>query len=236
MVATMATEAASETAANCDGRLVYVDDPSAVGDNYPLIMKTRRNLYVMRGKCFRLSGNEFRGSITFFTYSRAREGFNGTYGVLAVKSLRTFNIPTQSKKIKLTRTKGWYLPNGSQMVEQNSLDDFPISTSIADWNAMHTPPTPPELFDGLDVKWHAYPIADKLDGSTAWGDFWKESSNDFSNRVVTNYLLRFTINPEKGSQVPVPFYVMTPSSVERIDLSVESNIGSLTTTYIFILE
>ena len=231
------TPATSQT--DCDGHLVYVDDPSSVGDNYPLIMKTRRNLFVMRGRCFNLSGDEFRGSITFFTHSRAREGFDGSYGVLAIKSVRTFSGPTQSRKIKLTRTKGWYLPNGTQQdakTEVAGLSDVPISTSINDWNTLHTQPRPPELFEGLDVKWHAYPVADTAFNSTTWSDFWRESSGDLENRVITNYLLRFEINPDKSSQKRVPFYVMTPKGVQRIELSVESNIGSLATNYTFIFK
>ena len=240
LMSTIYAVAGNATAASdCNGRLVYVDDTSSVGDNYPLFMKTRRNIYVLRGSCFMLSGSEFRGSITFFTLSRAPEGFNGTYGELVVKSNRTFNVPTQSKKIKLSRNTGWYLPDPGHkdnMVIVPPLDDFPTATSVADWNALHSNPKKPELFEGLDIKWHAYPAEDRLISSTTWASFWNVASNDLDKRVVTNYLLRFGINPDKRSQSRVPFYVMTPKEVERVDLSVESNVGSLSTSYTFIFK
>lgn len=226
-------------AAECDGRLVYVDDPSNVGDNYPLFMETRRNIYVMRGRCFVLSGSEFRGSITFFTLSRAPKGFSGTYGELIIKSIRTFNIPTHSEKIALTRNKGWFLPDGTRddnMKAVPPIPDVPVGNSISDWDSLYTDPGKPEAFKGLNVKWHAYPAQDRLFSSLTWPDFWKLSARDYATRTVTNYLLRFSINPNERSRNPVPFYVSTPNTVKRVDLSVKSNVGSLNVHYTFILQ
>lgn len=236
--ALLAPVCAPASAEDCNGRLVYVDDPAGVGDNYPLFMKTRRNIYVMRGSCFQLSGSEFRGSITFFTFSRAPEGFTGTYGELAIKSIRTFRIPTQGKKIMLSRNDGWYLPDQRQdaMKPVPAVPDIPIAISVTDWNALYTDPKRPELFEGIELKWHAYPGEDKLISSMTWPDFWKLDSGDFDRRVVTNYLIRFTVNPATESRNRVPFYVNTPRDVERVDLSVQSNVGSLATNYTFVLK
>jgi hypothetical protein len=115
------------------------------------------------------------------------------------------------------------------------IDDQPIGISVSDWNALHTESKSPERFEGLGLSWHAYATEDKLIDSTAWADFWKlADASAFEKRIVTNYLLRFAINPDPASRVRVPFYVDTPNWVQQIDLDVESNVGSLATNYTFI--
>jgi hypothetical protein len=226
---------AGAACADCNGKLIYVDDLTSVGTNYPLVMKTRRNLYVMRGNCFYLSGGEFRGTITFFTFSRAPEGFSGQVAALVVKSIRTFAVPTQAKKIKLWRNEGWYLPDKADAMSVQRQVDATVGLSLDQWNSLYTNPKPPELFAGLGVPWHAYATEDKMINSTDWADFWKiTDANNAEKRITTNYLIRFDVNPDPDSRNRVPFYVDTPNSLQQLDLAVDSNIGSLASTFTFI--
>ena len=227
---------------DCSGRLIVTEDPGDARDPSIFIV-TSRNTYLLQGSCFVLDKGEFSRSMSFFILSRGPEGFEAPAGVLLIRSIRTFAVDTQPQKIKVYRNKGWYVP-GKPKQKMTTLAALgppprPVKTDPAAWYALHRRLDTPEAFGGkLGAPWHAYATEDRSISSTADSDqLWLLPDNrDFAKLVVTNYLIRFDINPDRTSSTPVRFSVDPLVGVDRIELGIRSNIGALASDLVFHLK
>jgi len=117
------------------------------------------------------------------------------------------------------------------------MDDEPYVGSLEGWNAAHSMSGDPlDFLDRLKVKWHAYAREDKAFPSTFLPEFWKiDRSFDRTHAVITNYLLRFDVNPSDTVST-IPFEVYLQREVTQIELTIYSNIEALSGQYRFVVE
>jgi hypothetical protein len=212
--------------ASACARPIEVDDAWEVQSSY-LILKSSISTYVIDNdhECFELERAEFHGELKFFILNRFPEVPLKT-GYVLIKSLRKFSVPSQKKKIKVSRGDGWFNDDGSPAI---FIDDEPLSLSIQKWNEAHSSPGSPKQFkDRLGIDWHAYADESKSMPSSDDVDFWQIPDNfDAANGIVTNYLVRFGINTDPNHRSYPPFKVYLQNYVQRIELNLEANIGSL---------
>jgi hypothetical protein len=107
--------------------------------------------------------------------------------------------------------------------------DKAVSISIPEWNKLHLKSKKPEDF-GKKLgprPWHAYATNDRLVSSADYPQFWSlpeglGADKQAEKQIVKNYLIRFDVN--RSGKSPVGFDVGAPPQLQRVELTLKSNI------------
>ena len=222
-------------AAECDGRVFEIDDLDRAIDFYSLYVQSRRGTnYGVIGNCAKLYDKEFRGQITFFVRNKFNNFKSVPVGILRVKSLRTF-AKEVGPRIKVSRPAGWYVPGEADpaiVKSSGELSDVEVKLTPSQWTDAHASDNVAGLNKKLGVPWHGYASPDMSLSSTDTRGYWNFSSDDAKHQTLTNYLIRF--DTAKNGQ-NIEFYAEVPQGLQRIDLSVDSNLGEIVSDYTFLI-
>jgi hypothetical protein len=225
------------------GAQIRCATPTVIDDSWSvkfshLILRSSKFNYVIDNNhdCFELERQEFYGKLEFRIINRFPSRPTTT-GYIFIKSVRTFSVSEQQEaKIKVSRGGGWYREDGSPGAE--SIDDRALRVPIQQWNIIHEKPGSPKDFNTqIGYSWHAFAEANKSLSSTEGDTFWKIPNRlEQTTGTITNYLLRFGVNPDEDKKSYVDFSVRSQPYVTRVELTMESNIGDLNNYYVFILK
>jgi hypothetical protein len=203
-----------------------------------LILRSSKFNYVIDNNhdCFELPRQEFYGKLEFRVINRFPSRPTTT-GYIFIKSVRAFSVSEQQEaKIKVSRGGGWYRDDGSPGAV--SIDDRALRVTVEQWNIIHEKRGSPEDFNTqIGYSWHAFADANKSLSSTEGETFWQIPNRlEQTKGTITNYLLRFGVNPDEDKKSYVDFNVRSQPYVTRVELTMESNIGDLNNYYVFILK
>ena len=223
-------------AEGCDGKVFEIDDLNRAIDFYPLYVQSRRGKnYGVIGNCAKLYDREFRGQVTFFVRNQFNNSESVPVGILRIKSLRTF-AKEVGPRIKVSRHAGWYVASEADpaVVKQSGeLPDIEIKLTPSQWTDAHAnSDNIAALNKKLGVPWHAYATLDMSLSSTDSRGYWSFNSDDAKHQTLTNYLIRFA-TAKNGQNIE--FYAEVPPGLQRINLSIDSNLDSIVSDYTFLI-
>jgi hypothetical protein len=159
-------------------------------------------------------------------------------GYVWIRSIRTFTT-APPVKFSLSRSLGWFTQNSLKggVSPGREMKFEPYKGSVESWNAAHADSgNPYDFYMRLNTAWHAYAVSDSTLPSSDFPEFWRvKDSFDRVHGVITNYLVRFTVNTDL-SVSPVPFQVFLQPEVRQIELEIESNLSPLSGRYTFIVQ
>jgi hypothetical protein len=218
----------------CNWRPKQIATPNDIRGT-TLVIKTSHDTLGIYDKCVTIVRRQF-GPTLFFQLVNRFPGLDGS-GYALIKSTKLMSV-AQKTKIALSRGKGWFLARGTPPAAAPArvMKYEPFYGTVEAWNAAHRDGMlPDQTANQLGVEFDAFANDDFSLPSSAPGSFWKIGENfDLIKGVVTNYLVRFDLNPTDTVK-PIPFEVFLTQGLQRFDLEIISNIDALSGTYHFVV-
>jgi hypothetical protein len=156
---------------------------------------------------------------------------------LGIQASRRNPLRDRNDIIRLFRLPQWVRETANGVESMKGVLGRVAPLKISEWKSLHSAASSDlSLVDTrMTFKWHAQP-AEGTPSSWELREYWANPSSYEEGTLLTNLLLRFTVNRDSNKVSIIPFEIGLPQDVDEVIITVHSNIDAIRKTVRFVFK
>jgi hypothetical protein len=153
---------------------------------------------------------------------------------LGIQAARRNPLRDHNDIIRLFRLPQWVRETANGVEPMKGVLGRVAPLKISEWKSLHSgAPSNLGLADArMTYKWHAQP-AEGTPSSWELREYWASPSSYEEGTLLTNLLLRFSVNRDQNKISIIPFEIGIPQDADEVIITVHSNIDAIRKTVRF---